>query len=187
MSDSQQFTDDYLSDLGDILNKIDSSKISEAISLLTTARDDENTIFVCGNGGSGAIASEFATDMNKTASEYGKRFKVMALTDSVSTITAYANDDGYETVFANQLRNFAKPNDILVAISGSGNSENILNAVNHMKSIGGKTIGLTGSEMGKLKDSVDIGLLVPSVYMAHLEDCFYIFTHVLTYAFTKSK
>lgn len=183
MSD-QTFATNYLEDLGSLLPRLDSSKISKAISWMRTARDQGRTIFICGNGGSASIASQMVVDIVKGASlRKPARFKMIGLTDSMATITAYANDEGYETVFVEPLKNFAQSDDLLIAISGSGNSANVLQAVEYANQIGCRTIGLTTAQSGRLKDQVDLPLVVPSSHMGRLEDCFFIMTHVLCYAF----
>ncbi len=183
MSDAS-FVSNYLQDLGSLLPRLDAAKIAEAIAAMRTARDQDNTIFICGNGGSASIASQMVVDIVKGAS-LGKaaRFKMIGLTDSIATITAYANDEGYETVFVEPLKNFARPNDLVIGISGSGNSQNVLNAIEYANEAGCKTIGLTTGESGRLRELVDLPLLVPSIHMGRLEDCFFILTHILCYAF----
>ena len=151
---------------------------------MRVARDSKKTIFSCGNGGSASIASQLVVDLVKGGSYLKpQRFKAMALTDSVATITAYANDVDYGTVFVEPLRNWASPGDVLIAISGSGNSPNVIEAVEYANEQGVTTIGCTTAEGGKLKDLAKIPLLVPTGHMGHLEDCFFVLTHVLCYAF----
>ena len=101
-------------------------------------------------------------------------------------VSAYANDEGYEVVFVEPLKNFATAGDLLIAISGSGNSPNVLRAVEYANSIGCTTLGLTSGESGKLRELVKLPLLVPSRHMGRLEDCFFVFTHVLCYAFMEA-
>ena len=150
-------------------------------------RDAGKTVYICGNGGSASIASQMVVDILKGASLRKKtRFRMIGLTDSIATITAYANDEGYETVFVEQLKNFAQPGDLLLAISGSGNSPNVLRAVEYANQTGVRTVGLTTGESGKLKDLVKLSLSVPSQHMGRLEDCFFILTHVLCYAFMEA-
>jgi phosphoheptose isomerase len=117
------FPEQYRGKLLEAIDGIPLDKVEEAIRILARARDAGRSIFVCGNGGSASTASHFVCDMVKGAS-YGRptRFRIMALTDSLPTITAYANDIGYDQVFVEQLRNFAASGDVLLAISGSGNS-----------------------------------------------------------------
>src|SRR5215467_5469350 len=122
----------YKEQLHQAIDSIDVEQVGRAIEVLAQARDEGRRIFVCGNGGSASTASHFATDLVKGAS-FGRttRFRIMALTDSLPTITAYSNDVSYECIFAEQLKNFAEPNDVLIAISSSGNSPNVLRAVEY--------------------------------------------------------
>src|SRR5215475_11566373 len=135
------FPAEYKSDLLNAIESIDLAKVSQAIEILRQARDESRHIFVCGNGGSASTASHFVCDMVKGAS-FGKksRFRIMALTDSLPTITAYSNDVNYECIFAEQLKNFAGPGDVLIAISGSGNSPNVLRAMEYGNAVGCRTI-----------------------------------------------
>lgn len=179
-----KFAADYLANLNQAISDLDTGMLGKAISWMKEARDAGRMVFVCGNGGSAAIASQMVTDIVKGAS-YGHkaRFKMIGLTDSVGIITAYANDVDYECIFAEQLRNFASTGDVLLAISGSGNSRNVLRAVEYANSIGCRTIGLTSSLSGKLKDIAGLTLGVASNHMGRLEDCFFVMTHVIAYAF----
>ncbi len=178
------FVKNYLANLSAVIQQVDPKPLEQAVECLRQARDQGQTLFTCGNGGSASIASEMVVDINKGAS-YGKekRFRMIGLSDSIATITAYANDVDYESVFVEQLKNFAEKDDVLIAISGSGNSPNILRAVEYANSIGCTTIGCTTSKSGKLREISSLPLLVPSGHMGHLEDCFYMMTHVLCYAF----
>jgi len=179
-----QYVIDYLDDLKRTLSGLDPDAIGRAVSWLKEARDNDQMIYVCGNGGSASIASQMIVDLVKGAS-YGKpvRFKAIGLVDSISTITAYANDVNYDCVFLEQLRNYARCGDILIAISGSGNSKNVLQAVEYANSIGCKTIALTRGGGGMLKNKALLTLAVPDTHMGRLEDCFFIMTHVIAYAF----
>jgi len=186
MSD-ERFVQNYLQNLGGLLPRLDSAKIAQAISWMREARDAGHTIFICGNGGSASISSQMVVDIVKGASLRKKtRFKMIGLTDSFATVSAYANDEGYETVFVEPLKNFAGSGDLLIAISGSGNSENVLRAVEYANEIGCRTIGLTTGEGGKLRDLVQLPLLVATKHMGRLEDCFFIMTHVLCYVFMEA-
>lgn len=182
------FTEQYKQDLFDALNKIDLAKIEQAIEWLKEARAAGKTIFTCGNGGSASTASHFATDIVKGAS-YGHdaRFRIIPLTDSLSTMTAYANDVSYDAVFVEQLKNFAQPGDIVMGISGSGNSPNVLRAIEYANSIGCKTIGLTGRDGGKLGPMVGLNIQVPVLHMGRIEDGHMIVTHMLAYYFMEEK
>jgi D-sedoheptulose 7-phosphate isomerase len=178
-----QFAVDYLAELKHALDGVNARDVGTAVSWLKEARDAGRFIYVCGNGGSAAIATQMVVDLVKGAS-YGrdKRFKVIALED-LGTITAYANDVNYDLVFVEPLRNFAGPGDVLIAISGSGNSPNVLRAVEYANGVGCRTIGLTQSGGGALKDLATLSLGVPSSHMGRLEDSFFVLTHIMMYAF----
>jgi len=180
----REFVELYLDELGSVIGGLDAEPIAEAIRWLRETRDADGTIFICGNGGSASIASQMVVDIVKGAS-FGRqaRFRMIGLTDSISTITAYANDEGYETVFEEPLKNFARAGDLVIGISGSGNSENVLRAIRYANETGCRTIALTTAEAGQLKDLAALPLLVPSSHMGRLEDCFFVLTHVLCYAF----
>jgi D-sedoheptulose 7-phosphate isomerase len=179
-----KFINDYLEDLKRTLAGLDLAGIEKGMAWLKEVRDKNRTVYVCGNGGSASIASHLVVDILKGAS-YGHkaRFKIISLADSLATVTAYANDVDYDSVFIEQLRNFAQKGDVLLAISGSGNSRNVLKAVEYAKSVGCRTIGLTTAGGGALKDMVDLCLGVPNNHMGRLEDCFTVIVHLLAYAF----
>jgi D-sedoheptulose 7-phosphate isomerase len=180
----QRYISSYLSDLAAVLQQIDTDALERAIECLCRARDEGKTVYTCGNGGSASIASEMVVDILK-GSSWGKqkRFRIIGLADSIATITAYANDVDYESVFVEQLKNWAQPGDVLLAISGSGNSPNVLRAVEYANQVGCTTIGCTSGQSGTLRQLATLPLLVPSNHMGRLEDCFYAMTHVLCYAF----
>ena len=153
--------------------------MARAVAWLREARDAGRTIYSCGNGGSAAIASQMICDIVKGASyRHPRRFKMICLSDNIGTVMAYANDVSYESVFVEPLRNFAVKDDVLIGVSGSGNSPNVLRAVEYANEIGCRTIGLTTANGGRLKDLVALPLLVPSNHMGRLEDAFFIMTHV---------
>lgn len=182
MSD-QEFVEQYGAEVQQVIAELDFQRLAETLTWLREARDTGNTIYMCGNGGSGAIASEMVVDMMKGASLGKKRrFKAVSLVDNVPTLTAYANDIGYDAVFVEPLKNVAQAGDILIAISGSGNSTNVLRAVEYANMIGCRTVALTTSQGGKLKDIASLVLSVPTSHMGYLEDCFNIMTHMLSYA-----
>ena len=179
-----QYAAAYLEDLKRAVSGLDPGLIGKAVCWMKEARDAGRMIFACGNGGSAAIAAQMVTDIVKGASyDRGTRFKMIGLTDNVGVITAYANDVEYECVFVEQLRNFAQKDDLLFAISGSGNSRNVLRAVEYANSIGCRTIGLTRAGGGALKDIAQLTLGVPDDHMGRLEDCFFVMTHIICYAF----
>lgn len=151
------------------------------VNRLEEARIKGQTVFTCGNGGSAATASHFASDLSKSTLTTGKKpVKAMSLCDNVSLVTAWANDVAFDQVFAQRLVAWVKPGDVLVAISGSGNSRNVLNAVEVAAAAGSTTIGLTGSGDGKLRKMVDLELQVPSNNMQRIEDVHLILCHLIT-------
>lgn len=178
----------YLSEVTSVMQQIDPEPLARAIECMCEARDNDRILFTCGNGGSASIASEMVVDTNKGASyRKEKRFRMIGLSDSIATITAYANDVDYESVFVEQLKNWAKKDDVLIAISGSGNSPSIIRAVEYANEVGCTTIGLTTGEGGRLREISSLPLVAPSGNMGYLEDCFYMMTHVLCYAFIDDK
>jgi len=178
------FPEAYLARLRVTLDAIDLGKVAQATRWFQEARAQGRSIFVCGNGGSATTASHFVTDIVKSAS-YGapSRFRIMALTDSVSTVTAYANDVGYESIFVEQLKNFAQPGDLVMAISGSGNSPNVLRAIEYANSIGCRTLALTGRDGGKLGPLAQLNLQVNEPHMGRIEEAHLAICHMIGYYF----
>jgi D-sedoheptulose 7-phosphate isomerase len=178
------YTEQYRQLLFQTLSSIDLKAVDQAIEWFRQAREEGRQIFVCGNGGSAATASHFATDMVKGAS-YGRpvRFRILALTDSVSTLTAYANDVSYEAVFVEQLKNFARPGDLVMGISGSGNSPNVLRAIEYANSIGCRTLALTGRDGGRLAPLAQLTIHVPEPHMGRIEDAHLVVCHMIAYRF----
>jgi D-sedoheptulose 7-phosphate isomerase len=156
------------------------------VPLFLKARDEDRTIFFFGNGGSASTASHFVVDIAKgTRASLApgpptKRFRCVALNDNVPSVMAWANDADYSRVFSEQLRSLAVPGDVAVAISGSGNSPNVLEAVRAAREMGLATVGLTGIGGGQLKELVDVPLVVPSQSMQHTEDVHLVVLHFLT-------
>lgn len=180
----KDFVADYREKLLATLNAVPADKVAEAIAWMNEVRDSGGRIFTCGNGGSASTASHFVCDMVKGASyKKPQRFKIMALTDSLPTITAYSNDVGYDCVFVEQLKNFAQPGDILLAISGSGNSPNVLQATEWANANGLKTIGLTGRDGGKLGKMTQLEINVGDPHMGRIEDGHMIICHMMCYYF----
>ena len=185
--DALQFSRDYKTKLFGALDSLDLERVGEAIETLRRARDANRHIFVCGNGGSAATASHFVTDMVKGASfNRDSRFRIMALTDSLSTITAYSNDVSYECIFEEQLKNFAQRGDVVMAISGSGNSPNVLCAVEYANSLGCETIALTGRDGGKLGPLAKLQVRVAAPHMGRIEDGHMIVCHMICYYFMEN-
>lgn len=178
---------DYIAHEIEALKKLDVDAINDALNLLRETQENGNTVFVFGNGGSSSTASHFQNDFNKGVSEHlDKKFNLLCLNDNIATVMAVANDIGFEEVFRFQLTGHIKPGDVCIAISGSGNSANVLNAVEYAKERGNKIIGLTGYGGGKLKEMSDISLHVPINSMQITEDVHMIFDHLMMSVFYKT-
>ena len=148
------YAKNYSAYLSSILLKLDYTEIGKMIETILDARERGAHVFFIGNGGSAATASHFANDISigTRVTHTDKPFKAISLTDNVAVITAIGNDDGYEHIFTKQLQNLANKGDVLVAISASGNSPNIIHSVQYAKTKGLKVIGLTGFDGGKLRE-----------------------------------
>jgi phosphoheptose isomerase len=158
-----------------------SDGISRIVPVLLKARAEDRTIYFFGNGGSASTASHFVCDIGKaTIRGEGKRFRCVALVDNVETLTAWANDTEYSRVFSEQLATLAHPGDVAFGISGSGNSPNVVKAMEVAGPIGLRTIGLTGMGGGKLRAVCEIPVVVPSNNMQHIEDVHLLVCHLLT-------
>lgn len=160
----------YFHQLQRVIADLPASAIERVATALLSAYEHDQTVFLFGNGGSAALASHFACDLGKGATEQSKRFRVMALTDNVPMMTAWANDTGYENIFAQQLKNFVRAGDIAFAISGSGNSPNVLRALEVAREAGAINIGLTGFQGGAMKNLCDLCVIIPSDNMQIIED-----------------
>lgn len=182
------FAEQYKTELLSAIDKIDLGKVQQAIDLFEEARAAGKHIFVCGNGGSASTSSHFACDVMKGASHNRtERFKIMALTDQVATLTAYANDVSYDSVFVEQLRNFAQAGDLFMGISGSGNSPNVLRAMEYASSVGCKTIALTGRDGGQLAPMAQLSISVGVPHMGRIEDSHMVVCHMICYYFMENK
>jgi D-sedoheptulose 7-phosphate isomerase len=182
------YADQYRSDLLRTVDLIDTTKVHAAIDWLRAARDEGRTVFVAGNGGSAATASHFACDIGKGASyRRDKRFRILALTDQMPTLTAYSNDVSYDVVFTETMRNFAQSEDVFIAISGSGNSPNVVSAMQYANSIGCRTIAMTGRDGGKLGSMAQLNIQVPVQHMGRIEDAHMIICHMIGYYFMENE
>jgi D-sedoheptulose 7-phosphate isomerase len=161
----------YISNFFDEINSgmrlVSSEELAKALIILESAYERDGRIYIIGNGGSLAIARHFAGDLNKTVFGHHinkgiKRFQAMALPNTDAELTAWANDVGYETVFAGPLKNYIQEPDVLVAISSSGNSKNIINAIQLAKEVGIPVIGLSGFDGGELNQLADAKIMVPT-------------------------
>lgn len=180
----ERFITDYLNDIIRCLEEIredNAGFFDELATILLKARAENRKIFFCGNGGSASTASHFTSDLAKgTIVEGTPRFRALSLADNIPQMLAWGNDSCYEDIFVEQLKNLWDPGDVLIGISGSGNSENVLRAVEYANQNGGTTVGLTGFDGGKLKDMTRLCLVVPVHYMQKIEDIHMLVDHLVT-------
>ena len=171
---------DYIAREKEILDMLDVEAIDAALNKIVETFENEGTIYIFGNGGSASTASHFANDFNKGISEYTeKKFRFICLNDKVPTVLAIANDIGYEEVYRFQLRGKLNKNDLVIGISGSGNSMNVVNALDYAKENGVATVGITGYTGGKVRAMCDYSLHVPVENMQLTEDVHMIFDHMM--------
>lgn len=177
----------YLEKEIETLRALDQEALNCALNILADALEQEATVYIFGNGGSAATASHFQNDFNKGVSEYTeKKFRFQCLNDNVATVMAIANDIGYDEIFRFQLRGRLRSNDLIIGISGSGNSQNVINAVEYAREQGCRVIGLTGYDGGKLKSLCTVSLHVPINSMQITEDIHMIFDHLMMSIFYKT-
>lgn len=179
------FISSYLVELKNCLDTLDLDKIKEAIKILLQAYKNNKKVFVIGNGGGASTASHMACDLGKGTlarvyDEREKRFRVISLTDNVALLTAFGNDLSFNDIFIQQLRNLVQKNDVVIFISGSGNSKNLIKAVIYAKKTGAKTIGFLGFKTGgKLGKMVDCSILINSKHYGPCEDVQLILNHIV--------
>ena len=156
-------------------------EIKNISNILEECREKQNTIYVVGNGGSGSTASHFVSDLLKTSIlENTPRFRAISLTDNIPVLSAWANDTSYENIFVGQLENFLQSNDVVIAISGSGNSPNVINAIKYANNQDIQTISFTGKDGGDLARLTKINLTIPSFDMLTIETMHLLICHLLT-------
>ena len=183
MVNMKDFARQYLNGIKALLDRFDIEIFEAITNSLIDAYHSEKQIFVMGNGGSASTASHFAADVNKGCClDLEKKFKVICLNDNIPTMLALANDLAYGAIFTEQLKNYFKSGDIVICISGSGNSENVLNALKYSKENGGQTIGLTGFSGGKLAQIADIAFIAKADDMQKIEDLHMIVVHMIMQA-----
>lgn len=177
----------YISELQSSLSKLEQEPIQQVIETLHEARLNGRQVFIFGNGGSASTASHFVCDLAKNTrlSNY-PHFRVIGLTDNIPLLTAYANDEGYENVFAAQLSSLIQPSDVAIGISTSGNSPNVLRAMDLAAQTNATTIGFTGFDGGHLSDLVDIEIHVASDCIEHVEDIHLMLEHLICSALRDS-
>lgn len=175
----------YLNEHRSVLDKLPLESVERAADILEQAYQTDHTVFLFGNGGSAALASHLATDLGKGTHSPGpeslkgvKRLKVLSLTDNVPMLTAWGNDTSYDNVFAGQMENFIAAGDVAFGISGSGNSPNVLRALELARRVRATTIGLTGCG-GRMIDLLDCPIVVPSNHMQRVEDAHFLMAHLI--------
>jgi D-sedoheptulose 7-phosphate isomerase len=178
----------YFRDLTGLVSQLPYNSITQIISVFLDAFAEQRTVYVFGNGGSAASASHLMCDINKgvNAPGDGKRPRVMALTDNTSLITAWANDFGYERIFSEQLKTFIRPRDVAFAISTSGDSPNVLLALETAREYGAMTVGLGGCQGGQMKSLCDVCAIVPSENVQLVEDLHHATIHSIFVAVRQS-
>lgn len=177
---SIDFSLEYLNKLKEVLDIFPHDRFEEIAETLLYAYHEDRQVFIMGNGGSGTTASHFVCDINKgSCFELDKKFRVICLNDNVPTILAYANDLSYDKIFLEQLKNFLRPGDVVIGISGSGNSNNVIKAIEYANERNVKTIGLTGFDGGKLARIAEISLVADVHDMQKVEDVHMIVVHML--------
>ncbi len=182
------FPERYVEQVHEAIASLDLARVEQAIEWFQEARACGRNIFVCGNGGSASTASHFATELLKGASyNRASRFRIMALTDSLATITAYSNDVSYDCVFAEQLKNFAAPGDLVMGLSSSGNSVNVIRAIEYANSIGCRTLALTGRGGGMLGPLAQLNIEVRAPHTGRSEDAHMVVCHIICYYFMEEE
>lgn len=177
----------YIVDIKRTMDALALDLIEATVEQIHLARVNQRQVFIMGNGGSAATASHFACDLGKNTVMAGvPRLRVQALNDNMAFFSACANDYGYDTVFAEQLTNFVQPEDVVLAISASGNSANVLKAVQVARTCGAFTIGWSGYQGGKLAKLVDLPLVVPSDSIEQIEDMHLMMAHMVTVSVRKA-
>ena len=183
----KQWVADYLTAQQSALDSIPIDAVAQIIEQFRAALQEDRQIFVFGNGGSAANASHFATDLGKGASDkLGKRFRVHSLNDNVSWMTALGNDYAYEDVFVRQLMNYAKPGDLVLVMSVSGNSPNVVKAVEWANKHGVHTMALVGGKRGKLAEIAGQAIVINDTHYGRAEDAHMGICHMICYAFMEN-
>ena len=185
MTLSPTFSADYLTGFAHALAAIDIRELDALTGRVLAAYRERRQFFIAGNGGSAATASHMAADFGKTMlgkriDPRAQRFRVIALTDNMPVLTAYGNDVGYDVVFSEQLRNLANPGDVLLVISASGNSPNILRALETAAELEVETLGLLGFEGGAARSMVHTSVIVRNAHYGYIEDAHSVVMHLLT-------
>jgi D-sedoheptulose 7-phosphate isomerase len=186
MKDFSQDIRDYFTNLKAVIDSIDTAQINALMDILIEARDNNRLVFTMGNGGSASTASHYAGDFNKGLSWHkDKRFKFICLNDNIPTMMAYANDSSYDDIFIGPLKNFLNRNDVVIAISGSGNSRNIVKAIEWANKSEAVTVGLTGYDGGHLAKIAKYNVRINVNDMQIAEDLHLVLNHCMMHVFDK--
>lgn len=171
---------EYFERVAAVLPQIPAEPVGRIVEIMKDAQLNKRNVFMIGNGGSSGNASHIVNDLVKSALHPDRpRFRAMCLTDNTATLTAYANDESYDIALAKQLEAFGEPGDVLIALSGSGNSPNILRAMETARDMGITRIGLTGRDGGKLAPLCDVAVIVPAQSMQIIEDAHLVILHAM--------
>ena len=178
------FASQYLDGLRSCLDEIASDDVEAVVSAIYEAYEAGRQVFIVGNGGSAATASHMACDLGKTAAVEGRaRLRVFSLTDNVPLMTAIANDIGYDRLFVEQLRNLLNPDDLVIVVTGSGDSPNVVQAARYAKEKGAVTVGLLGFGGGAVRTIVDYHVTISSTHYGHVEDVHMVLNHIISSSF----
>ncbi|HVS06611.1 MAG TPA: SIS domain-containing protein [Candidatus Dormibacteraeota bacterium] len=173
--------EDHITEVRAVLARIPIAEMERVVAIILDAYRRNKHVYIVGNGGSAATATHFACDLSKATIVEGRaRLRVTSLTDNVALLTAWANDTSYENVFAEQLYNLLNTGDVVIAISASGNSPNVLAAIDAARARGATTVGLVGFAGGSLKDAADAAIHVESNSYGVVEDCHLVLEHAIT-------
>lgn len=174
------FIKEYFDSLTNIFKIISEDQFKTFINLFQSTLDNNSQIFLFGNGGSASTCSHITCDLNKGVTlKNGKKFKIICLNDNIPSMMAYANDMSYEDIFAQQLKNYLNKNDLVIGVSGSGNSKNVIKAIEYANEQNAETCALTGFDGGKIKNVAKNILLVPVNDMQKIEDIHIIIFHCI--------
>ncbi|HKZ82922.1 MAG TPA: SIS domain-containing protein [Anaerolineae bacterium] len=178
----------YFDEVYASLRAIARDRIVEVVALLRQVRSERRRVFIFGNGGSAATSSHFACDLIKLTRQQGlPDFRVIALTDNMPVFSAYANDHGYDTVFAAPLKSLAEPGDVAIGISASGRSANVLRGMDVAQELGLFRVGFAGYDGGVLKDKVDVCLIAPGKHASQIEDAHHVLQHAICRAIIETE
>lgn len=182
-----EILDGYIENVSKLVDRIDTEKLMEVIKVIERGRRDKKRIFIFGNGGSATTANHFVCDLGKNAVKGDAgRINIISLCDNLATITAYGNDFGYGTIFEERLKNLMEEEDIIIAISASGNSINVLNGVEYARKRNGYIISMTGFDGGKLERLSDLNINIDSNIIEQVEDVHLILEHMIVYYYKNS-